>query len=250
MKKPLKKILYGFLILFSALFLFFLVMYIKMKLAMKDIKPTETKELVDHVYSVKDGYVSMFIVGDGSAYIAVDAGSDSEHIGGELKKLSIDPDKVVAVLLTHTDSDHTGALKLFKNARVYLSKEEEKMLNGQAKKPLMGGNTLAVKDYLLVNDGDTLNFNGIQVKGYLTPGHTSGSMCWLVNGTYLFVGDACNLKNGKIDKPVDFFTMDTKLARKSMDIITHIPGAGYIFTAHTGYTDDYKYAVEDWNSSK
>ena len=31
----------------------------------------------------------------------------------ELKKLEIDPDKVRAVLLTHSDGDHAGGISLF-----------------------------------------------------------------------------------------------------------------------------------------
>ena len=45
-----------------------------------------------------------------------------------LEKLNINPDKITAAFLTHTDSDHVGTLELFKNADIYISKEEEKMM--------------------------------------------------------------------------------------------------------------------------
>jgi hypothetical protein len=37
--------------------------------------------------------------------------------------------------------------------------------------------------------------------------------------------------------------MDNAQAIESMEIIRHIPTAEYIFTAHWGYKDDYKTAV-------
>ena len=59
---------------------------------------------------------------------------DKKVILAELEKLNINPDKVVAVLLTHTDMDHVAGLPLFKNAKIYLAREEVKMLNGDAQK--------------------------------------------------------------------------------------------------------------------
>jgi hydroxyacylglutathione hydrolase len=141
-------------------------------------------------------------------------------------------------------------LKLFKNAQIYLSIDEEKMINGEESKFFLMSNRIDSKEYRLVRDGDSLNFNGIKVKCILTPGHTSGSMCWLINDKYLFTGDAISLKDGKIGKPIDFFTMNPEMALKSMEKITTIPGAQYIFTSHNGYTDDYKNAVKDWKPKK
>jgi hypothetical protein len=36
------------------------------------------------------------------------------------------------------------------------------------------------------------------------------------------------------------------MATKSISKITKLPGVEYIFTAHFGYTNDYKDAVKDW----
>ena len=71
-------------------------------------------------------------------------------------------------------------------------------------------------------------------------------MCYLVNDKYLFVGDALSIKDGKIGKFNEFFNMDHKMAIKSIVNITKLPEAEYIFSAHYGYTNDYKNAVKDW----
>jgi len=55
-----------------------------------------------------------------------------------------------------------------------------------------------------------------------------------------------SLKNGKIDLFNLFFNMDSKTAAESMGLITNIPTVEYIFTAHYGFTNDYKKAVKDW----
>jgi hydroxyacylglutathione hydrolase len=68
-------------------------------------------------------------------------------------------------------------------------------------------------------------------------------MCYLINGKYLFVGDAFGLIAGKITKPNKFFSKDLKKGIESFDKITKLPDAEYIFTAHNGFTNDYKNAV-------
>ncbi len=107
-------------------------------------------------------------------------------------------------------------------------------------------NHISTTVYTLLDDRQTVNFGNITVKGYLTPGHTSGSMCYLVNGKYLFTGDVLSLKAGKIGRFNKFFNMEDEEANRSIGNITNIPGAEYIFTAHYGYTNDYKDAVKDW----
>ena len=160
--------------------------------------------------------------------------------------MKINPDKVSAVLLTHTDFDHVAAIELFKNATVYLSKEEEQLINGITKRFYIIGNKMNTKDYQLIEDGQVLHIGNIVIQGILTPGHTPGSMCYLINNTYLFTGDVLSLKNGKIDRFNEFFNMDTETAVRSMGKLTDIPNAQYIFTAHYGYSDNYASAVSDW----
>ena len=68
-------------------------------------------------------------------------------------------------------------------------------------------------------------------------------MCYLLNNKYLFVGDAFGLNNGKVTKPNDFFSKDMKMAIKSFQKISNLPTVEFIFTAHNGYSADYKNAV-------
>jgi glyoxylase-like metal-dependent hydrolase (beta-lactamase superfamily II) len=149
----------------------------------------------------------------------------------------------VAVFLTHTDGDHVGALSLFDKAKLYMSKEEEQMINGTKSKLLWFGNLLPRTDYILLDDREVVQVGNLKFEAILVPGHTSGMTAYLVNDKYLFTGDIASLKNGKIAPIPAFFDTDTELAVKSHEIIRHIPTAEYIFTAHWGYTDDYQTAV-------
>jgi len=243
MNKTIKHILIGMGIVVLILAVATGVFMLRMKSEMKKMNVIETKEVVHNIYSIKDSFVNMFLLKDSDLYVAIDAGNDMNVISAGLKKLTIDPDKVMAVFLTHTDGDHVAALKVFKNATVYLSKEEEQMINGKTARMMGKHNKIDVKIYSLLNEQQTIRIGKIIIKGILTPGHTPGSMCYLINDKYLFVGDAFGLKNGKVDKPNDFFSSDMKSAVQSFDKINKLPKAEYIFTAHTGYSTDYKNAI-------
>ena len=248
MKKIIKRVLWVIGIIVLILVIVSVGFLLKFKSETKGMHPIPTGKIVDNIISVNDSFVNMFLVKDSDQYIAVDAGNSLEAISGELKKLSINPDKVIAVFLTHTDRDHVAALKLFKNARTYISRPEEQMLNGQKSKFLFFGNHIYPKEYSLLEDQQIMNIRNTKIQGILTPGHTSGSMCYIVNDKYLFTGDAIGLKNGKIGMFVKFFNMDSKAAEESIGKITNLRGVEYIFTAHNGYTSDYHNAVKDWKN--
>ena len=246
MKKTFKRILWIILILVFVIGGIFIWYMLSAKSEIKVMAPVETQQIVENVFSIRDTFVNMYLVKDGDQYVAIDAGNNADNVAYELKKLKISPDQVIALFLTHTDRDHVAAVKIFKKAQVYLSKPEGQLLNGQKSRFLIFANKIATKEYLLIDDQQQFTFGKMKVKGILTPGHTSGSMCYLVNDKYMFTGDALSLKNGRIDLFNVFFNMDSKTAAESMGLITNIPTAEYIFTAHYGFTNDYKKAVKDW----
>ncbi|MEI6822460.1 MAG: MBL fold metallo-hydrolase [Bacteroidota bacterium] len=246
MKTLFKRILWGVAIVIALIIIFVVGFFLKMKSEVKDMNVTETKEIIANIYTIKDSFVNLYLVKDSNNYVAFDAGNDVNVVSAQLNKLAINPDNVVAVLLTHTDRDHVAALSIFKNAKVYFAKEEMQMLRGEKHKFIFMTNKISTKEYTLLDDQQTITIGNVKVKGYLMPGHTSGSMCYLVNDKYLFTGDALSLKNGKIAPMNKFFNMDNDLSIKSIANITKIDSVAYIFTAHHGFTNDYKSAVKDW----
>jgi len=246
MNKKIKIILIGIGTLIVLCLLFGAGFMYKFKSEIKKMHPAATGKIVDNIFAIKDEFVNIYVLQDSNQYIVIDAGQDIDVVADGLKKLNINPDSVIAVLLTHTDPDHVAGVPLFKNAKIYLAKEEEKMLTGEKQKIPFVSNSISRKDYILLEDKQTLNIGKQNSFSILTEGHTTGSMCYLVNEKYLFTGDILSLNNGKIGKSVKFLDLDHNLATKSISKITKLPNVEYIFTAHFGYTNDYKNAVKDW----
>lgn len=173
---------------------------------------------------------------DSSNYIAIDAGNSKEAIEKGLKLLNIEPNKIVAVLLTHTDADHVSGLSLFKNAKVIIAKEEEEMINGKTSRAFgLIYNKIECSKHTLISEKEYIVIGNFKIKGILVQGHTTGSMCYVVNDKHLFVGDAASLKDGKIAPFNKFFNRDNDQAIKSMSNFSNLKGIEYVFTAHYGY---------------
>jgi hypothetical protein len=92
--------------------------------------PVETGQVAPNVFAVKDGIVNLYLMDFGDGYVAFDAGSDPAVVLQEMASLSIQPDEVKAVFLTHSDFDHTAALEEFAQATVFLPELEEQMMEG------------------------------------------------------------------------------------------------------------------------
>jgi glyoxylase-like metal-dependent hydrolase (beta-lactamase superfamily II) len=208
--------------------------------------PVSTGPVSDNVIAVKDEFANMYLIKDSTNYIAIDAGKDLNVIESELKKLNINPEMITAVFLTHTDMDHVAALPLFKNAKLYLAREEVKMLNGEKQKIPGYNNSISRSDYLLLDDQQTVNIGNTKVLGILTEGHTSGSMCFQINDKFLFTGDILSLHNDKLGESVKFFDLDHEMTTKSISKITNLQNVEYILTSHWGVSKDYKNAIKDW----
>jgi protein-S-isoprenylcysteine O-methyltransferase Ste14 len=146
--------------------------------------PIPTGKLDENVYAVCDGDVDMFLYTDGRNTIAVDCGYSAKRIARELAKLSIDPTAITHLFLTHTDMDHAGGRKLLPHAKVYLSAAEEQMIDGRTARLLgLYRNPPITMPYTALADGDTVTAGEIRVRAVATPGHTPGSISFLVNAT-------------------------------------------------------------------
>ncbi len=219
------------------------ILILRIKSETNAMTPLRTGLIADGVYAVKDSHVNMYIMKNGNYCIAIDAADDTKKVTRELSKARINPETVKAVFLTHTDSDHVAALKLFNKAAVYLSKPEERMINGTTSRMLVFHNK-PIGAYQTLNDGQVVDAGPFRVRCIVTPGHTPGSACYLVNDAVLFTGDTLRLKNGRVELFNELFNMDSAAERKSWTKIMDLRGVKYIFTAHYGYTDNYQRAFE------
>jgi glyoxylase-like metal-dependent hydrolase (beta-lactamase superfamily II) len=218
-------------------------MLLKLKHETSRFTPIPTGHVVDNVYAVQDDFANVFFVRDSLGYAVIDCGNSPKVVAEQMATLSIDPAIVHSVLLTHSDCDHIGALSLFPQAKLYMARQEEQMIDGTTAKKLWFGNALPRTDYTIVDDREVFRVGVLTVEGFLAPGHTAGMMAYLVDDKYLFSGDIVALKEGKIVPFPTFFDMDSEQALRSHDIIRNISGAEYMITGHWGWAD-YKTAVE------
>lgn len=129
-----------------------------------------------------------FLVNEQSEAIVIDCGENYKKIK---QAESANNFTVKAVLLTHAHFDHSGCAKKLQDdgAKIYISTlDAPKLLNDDNLSADFGRKF----DYLVADqtfvDGQTLNVCGIEIKVVATPGHTDGSVCFIV-GQMLFSGD-------------------------------------------------------------
>jgi hydroxyacylglutathione hydrolase len=234
MKKIFKKLLWTAAVLAGLVIIAALIFLLNFLIATKSMTPAETAAINDSVWCIKDKYVNAFIFRGEKSYLMIDAGLGAKRFSQELKKLGINPDDITTILLTHTDGDHTGSISLYKNAAVYLHRDEEQMINGTNGKSKFSKTKWKYGSYKLLDDNDTLSVDGLKIKVIHTPGHTPGSSCFIVGSDYLVSGDNLIMKNGKYDHFVEKFNMDTPEQIESLKILPPPETFKYILTAHYG----------------
>ena len=200
-----------------------------------------------NLFFVKLGFVGMYLFDAGESLIAFDTGINSKATLAKLDKLRIVSKRVKHVFLTHSDRDHVGGLAAFPGAKVYLPKAEGAMLDHSTPRffGLVYSKPLPVKHELL-DDSQVLEIGNALIKCLSTPGHTVGSMSYLINNSVLVVGDILNLKQGKVVMDRGFMQLNKPKQRESIQKLSQLKGISLICTAHTGYTNDFDGAMQDW----
>ncbi|HYA32375.1 MAG TPA: MBL fold metallo-hydrolase [Candidatus Bathyarchaeia archaeon] len=208
--------------------------------------------IAEHVFEIKSRGVSMFVFTTGNSPICFDTGLSEGLVKRGFGALGITPERVRHVFLTHTDRDHLGGLNLFTNADVYLSVDEEQMINRTTPRFLgLVYNPILKRPYKLLSNGDLVQAGQTRVQAVATPGHTPGSMSYLVNDSVLFVGDTLVLHQGKA-RPFsrrhvrDLTHMDIATQTESAKKLAKLENISLMATGHTGFTTEFESAMTDW----
>ncbi len=234
MKRLKKSILVGVSIFAGLAILASVLFYVRFQKATKAMTPAETQIVNDTVFCVRDKFVNAFIFKGRSSYLMIDAGFSKKNFKKELKKLGLDPNQITSIFLTHTDGDHIGAMSLFKEPAVYMHREEEQMINGTNGKMKLIRFKWKYGAYKLLENNDSLFIDGLSIRILHTPGHTPGSSCFIVGNDYLVSGDNLTINNGKVEKFVEMFNMDTHRQLESLKTLPEPASFKYILTGHHG----------------
>jgi glyoxylase-like metal-dependent hydrolase (beta-lactamase superfamily II) len=198
-----------------------------------------TYQINKEIIIINDPLVSSYLIKCDSGYIAIDAGLLASTTAKGISRNKILPDDVKYVFITHADIDHQRAAELFKNAAIYISAPEIEMINHNVPRisilPFIK-NYFTHENYKTLNDGDELWIGKKRIKCILLPGHTDGSMGYIVDGKYLFSGDAFRIKKGKLTPPhKKLFVMNLDMMNKSIENVNKLKGIAYIFTSNSGF---------------
>lgn len=234
MKRKVKVILWSIGAILGLIVIAGAVFIINFLLLTNKMTPADTSAVNDSVYCVKDKFVNAYIFKGKQSYLMVDAGFGKASFLAELNKLGIAPEKITTILLTHTDGDHIGSIGLYKNPGIYMHKDEEQMINGQTAKMGPFKSKWKFGPYQLLNSNDTLTIDGLKIKVIHTPGHTPGSVCYIINNDYLLTGDNLAFINGKPEHFIEQFNMNTPQQIESLKILPDLKTFKYILTGHHG----------------
>jgi len=209
------------------------------------LDPIRTGRITENLFVVNTDTVDFYIYRDGDNIICFDSGYRPLIIRRELRSLELDPDSATHVFLSHADIDHSAGLRVFKNATIYLSADEERMIRGARSIREAVRSPRIRRAYELLGDDEVVTIGSHRVRAIATPGHTPGSMAYLMDDTYLFLGDTCKLRNGQAYAG-KHYTMDYETQKESIRKLAQLQNVGWVFTAHSGYTRDFCRAFDYW----
>ena len=142
------------------------------------------------------------------------------------------------ILLTHGHFDHIGGVRDIKKeygCKVVISSVDAPMLSsGKASlAAFCGAEQNDTEPDITVQDGDEIEVGTLEIKVLSTPGHTSGSVCYVV-GDALFSGDTlfyCSC--GRTDFPTG--SSDDMI--KSLKKLASLDGNYKVYTGHNQLSD-------------
>ncbi|MFC4767327.1 MBL fold metallo-hydrolase [Effusibacillus consociatus] len=163
-----------------------------------------------------------------NCYVVTDEGTRTALVidpgyNPEIVLDAIDDYKVTHILLTHAHLDHIGGLGKLKEvtgAPIYIHENEKDwltnpMLNGSGRWPQLGGPITDPAADHFVAEGDKIPFAGRELSVVFVPGHSPGSVAYILEDQ-VFAGDTLFYGSiGRTDLPGgDFDTLITSIRTK------------------------------------
>lgn len=168
--------------------------------------------------------------------LVIDPAADAERILGTAAENGFSIEKI---LLTHGHFDHTGAVNALvekTGARVYLHAADEPLLTDANKALAYFCPELPFEEKaadVLLSDGDGIEQDGLIFRVLHTPGHTAGSVCFLLDAPsgekLMFAGDT--IFKDSIGRS-DGYSGDYIVQRETLERLKALPDDYRIFSGH------------------
>lgn len=141
--------------------------------------------------------------------------------------------KLTHILLTHGHSDHIGAVKKLKDkfkCKICIGENEEDVLEDPNfnLSAMMGGQPISLRADCFLKNGEFLKAGSMTFRVINTPGHTKGSICYIVEDN-LITGDT--LFAGSCGR-TDLATGDWGTIIKSLRKLSALEGDYKVFPGH------------------
>ena len=182
-------------------------------------------EVDREVVGVEAGGSYAWIVRTPHGAVLVDAGLDASGaaILAELKSAGVQPQQVLAVLITHGHPDHYAAATLFPKAEVLGGADDIPMMHGDGRHYSTFGRVMSALIPLPkgpdavtpLRGGEQLEFDGARFAVIATPGHSPGSVVYLYKDV-LFTGDSLMRKGDGVTIAPSLFSEDSAENRRSL----------------------------------
>lgn len=140
--------------------------------------------------------------------------------------------KPEAILLTHAHFDHIGAMEPLRkeySVKVYAGEREKAVLNDpRINLTSMIGQGRSLEADVYLSDGEEFTIGSMTFKTVYTPGHTCGSVVYLIDGV-MIAGDT--LFMGSCGR-TDFPTGDWGKMNESLQMLKNLEGDYRVLSGH------------------
>jgi hydroxyacylglutathione hydrolase len=198
----------------------------------------ETGRVSETLLAIRDGWVNIFVVKAPGGLLCVDTGWRAANVSHSFDRLGLDIREVKAVFLTHLHCDHARCLSLFKQAEIYVGEHEQPRFFMKK--------AVAAQRLQRMQDGQALSVCGLDVHALATPGHTRGSIAYLIGNSLLFTGDTLRLKHGRVVPSLSCFNQDGRALEASLRKLAGVKGVDCLLTAHSGTCNKPAEAFAPW----
>lgn len=166
--------------------------------------------------------------------VVIDPGAEPDKLIKTLEELKVE---VNAILLTHGHGDHIGAVEPLRQstkAPLYVHENDRSMIQSaeQNFSSMMGKKLECTDPEYLVTEGDLIEIGEeIKLKVILTPGHTTGGVCYYEeSGKLLFSGDTLFAESiGRTDFPGGSYD---ELIKRIKEGLMTLPDDVRVFPGH------------------